>query len=277
MFSLLRPAAAPRLARVFGLDDELASDILVCQVPSPILGQRRNQEPLRDMDTALADVPRPERVTSAAAIYKKLHALIVSMSLPPGSSLQDKVLSAQFAVSRTPVREALIRLAEDELVDIFPQSGTFVSRIKAHAIPEALAIREALETVTVGRAADCRTVADLDRLDQVLDRQAALAAQGDIAGFHEADERFHETIGDISTYQGIWRLVKQVKVQIDRTRRLTLPAPGRMHQVVVEHRAIRDAIAAGEAGEAQAAMKRHLGVVLPDLERLRRQFPDYFT
>lgn len=229
------------------------------------------------MDNALAEPPRPERVTSATAIYKHLHALIVSMALPPGTALQDKVLSAQFAVSRTPVREALIRLAEDELVDIFPQSGTFVSRIKARAIPEALAIREALETVTARRAAECRQAADLDRLDQVLDLQAILAARGETSGFHEADERFHETIGEISTHRGIWRLVKQVKVQIDRTRRLTLPAPGRMLQVIAEHRAIRDAIAGGDTAVAEVAMIRHLGVVLPDLERLRRAYPAYFA
>lgn len=229
------------------------------------------------MDSALADAHRPERVTSAVAIYKRLHALIVSMALPPGTALQDKILCAQFAVSRTPVREALIRLAEDELVEIVPQSGTFVSRIKVTAIPEALAIREALEGVTVGRAADLRSAADLDRLDRVLDLQTALAARGDTAGFHDADERFHATIGEISTHPGIWRLVKQVKAQIDRTRRLTLPAPGRMPQVIAEHRAIRDAIAASSAAAAQAAMTTHLGVVLPDLARLRREFPDYFV
>lgn len=229
------------------------------------------------MDTARADAPRPERVTSAAAIYRHLHALIVSMALPPGTALQDKVLSAQFAVSRTPVREALIRLAEDELVDIFPQSGTFVSRIRARAIPEALVIRKALENVIVGRAAACRAAADIDRLDRVLDRQAALAEQGETAGFHEADEHFHETIAEIASHPGIWRLVKQVKVQIDRTRRLTLPVAGRMHQVIAEHRAIRDAMALGDAPAAQVAMMRHLGVVLPDLERLRREYPDYFA
>ncbi|MBW4022338.1 MAG: GntR family transcriptional regulator [Proteobacteria bacterium] len=229
------------------------------------------------MDTALAEAQRPERVTSAVAIYKRLHALILSMALPPGAALQDKILSAQFAVSRTPVREALIRLAEDDLVEIFPQSGTFVSRIKANAIPEALAIREALESVTVGRAAEHHVPADLDRLDRVLGLQASLAAQGDTAGFHEADERFHEIIGEISTHRGIWRLVKQVKVQIDRTRRLTLPAPGRMPQVIAEHRVIRDAIATGSATVAQAAMTRHLRVVIPDLERLRREYPDYFV
>lgn len=229
------------------------------------------------MDHALADTPRPHRVTSAVAIYRHLHAAILSNSLAPGTSLQDKVLCAQFAVSRTPVREALIRLAEDGLVDIFPQSGTFVARIKAAAIPEALDIRQALESLCVGRAAARAAAPDIARLDQILAQQAALAEAGNTALFHEADELFHETISLIAERPGIWTLVRQVKVQIDRTRRLTLPAPGRMLQVVGEHRVVRDAIAAADAPAAQAAMLRHLNVVIPDLARLRGEYPTYFT
>lgn len=229
------------------------------------------------MDSEIPEAGRVPRITTAVVIYRHLHAAILSMTLPPGTPLQDKILCAQFSVSRTPVREALIRLAEDELVDIFPQSGTFVSRIKAAAIPEALDIRQALENLTTGRAAERHTVQDLHRLDAVLAQQASLAATTNTAAFHEADELFHETIGDISRHQGIWRLVKQVKVQIDRTRRLTLPVPGRMTQVVAEHRAIRDAIAAGDPQAAQAAMTRHLGVVLPDLKNLSLEYPTYFA
>jgi DNA-binding GntR family transcriptional regulator len=229
------------------------------------------------LETSVVEPERLERITSATAIYKHLHGAILSMTLPPGTALQDKVLCARFAVSRTPVREALIRLAEDELVDIFPQSGTFVSRIKAAAIPEALDIRQALESLTVRRATEHRSAPDLHRLDAILDSQTALAAKTDTAGFHEADELFHETIGEISGHRGIWRLVKQVKVQIDRTRRLTLPVPGRMLQVVTEHRAILKAMADGDPAAAQAAMERHLGVVLPDLAHLRREYPTYFV
>jgi GntR family transcriptional regulator, rspAB operon transcriptional repressor len=229
------------------------------------------------VEAPLLEPERLERITTAAAIHKYLRGAILSMTLPPGTPLQDKVLCAQFAVSRTPVREALIRLAEDELVDIFPQSGTFVSRIRAAAIPEALDIRQALESLTVRRAAERLGAADLDRLDAVLDTQAALAAKADMAAFHEADELFHETISEISGRGGIWRLVKQVKVQIDRTRRLTLPVPGRMRQVVAEHRAIREAVAGGDPAAAQAAMERHLSIVLPDLVHLRQEYPTYFV
>jgi len=226
---------------------------------------------------ATGEGDRVTRITTAVAIYRRLHEAIVGMEVLPGTPLQDKVLCARFAVSRTPVREALIRLAEDGLVDIFPQSGTFVSRIKGEAVPEALAIRQALEGVTVVRLTqDCGPAA-LARLDHVIERQVFVAGQGDMAGFHQADELFHETIAGLSGHPGIWRLLKQVKAQIDRTRRLTLPVPGRMSQVVEEHRVIRDAIAAGDPVAAQAAMSRHLSAVLPDLETLRVRYPRYFA
>ena len=75
------------------------------------------------------------RVTTATAIYRELHAAIVSMEMTPGTPLNEKVLTERFGVSRTPVREALIRLVEDGLVDVFPQSGTFVARIPVALIP----------------------------------------------------------------------------------------------------------------------------------------------
>jgi DNA-binding GntR family transcriptional regulator len=226
---------------------------------------------------ALGDIERVARVTTATAIYKQLRGAIVGMELLPGTPLQDKVLSARFAVSRTPVREALIRLGEDGLVDIFPQSGTFVSRIDGAAVPEALVIRQALEGVTASRLAENANPAALARLDAVIGDQIFVAHRGDTAAFHQADEVFHETIAALSGLPGIWRLLRQVKVQIDRTRRLTLPVPGRMLQVVEEHRTIRDVIALRDPKAAQDAMTRHLSAVLPDLQRLRGAHPDYFV
>nr|AAC02675.1 transcriptional regulator [Sinorhizobium fredii] len=72
-------------------------------------------------------------------------------------------------------------------------------------------------------------------------------------------------------------LVKTVKLQIDRARRLTLPVPGRMATVTEEHAAIRDAIAAHDKDCASAAMMLHLGAVIPDVEALRQHHPDYFA
>ncbi|ARQ62298.1 GntR family transcriptional regulator [Rhizobium sophoriradicis] len=219
---------------------------------------------------------RPRRVTTAGVIYERLYADIVSLRMPPGLFLQEKRIADEFGVSRTPVREALLRLSEGGLVDIFPQSGTVVSRVPVSAIPEAVIVRKALEGTTAEMAAQTATAADVARLDAIIARQRAHAAVGNASSFHEEDEAFHEAIAQISGYPGIWGILKTVKVQIDRARRLALPALGRMGNVVSEHMIIRDALAAHEAAAARSAMIHHLSAVIPDVDELRSRYPDYF-
>ncbi len=219
---------------------------------------------------------RPRRVTTAGVIYERLYADIVSLRMPPGLFLQEKRIADEFGVSRTPVREALLRLSEGGLVDIFPQSGTVVSRVPVSAIPEAVVVRKALEGTTAEMAAQTATAADVARLDAIIARQRAHAAVGNASSFHEEDEAFHEAIAQISGYPGIWGILKTVKVQIDRARRLALPALGRMGNVVSEHMIIRDALAAHDAAAARSAMIHHLSAVIPDVDELRSRYPDYF-
>ena len=245
-----------------------ATEGVAGSTPAVTHGRAKRVAPVR--------VPRIARTTAAVAVYRELHAAIVSMQLKPGNSLNEKVLAEKFGVSRTPVREALIRLVEDGLVNIYPQSGTFVAPIPTSLIPEAVIIRQALEGATVERAAARSTADDIARLDDILARQRFLAERKDMNGFHEADEAFHEAIAEIAQHPGIWGYLKPVKVQIDRARRLTLPAFGRMQHVIGEHVIIRDAIARHDASAACEAMKIHLSAVIPDVEQLRETHPDCF-
>jgi DNA-binding GntR family transcriptional regulator len=148
--------------------------------------------------------------------------------------------------------------------------------VTVSAIPEAVVVRKALEGTTVERAAEIATPADIARLDAIIARQKAHSAVGNTSSFHEEDEAFHEAVAQIAGYPGIWTILKTVKVQIDRARRLTLPALGRMGSVVQEHVVIRDAIAAHDAPAARAAMLGHLSAVIPDVAELRSRYPDYF-
>lgn len=216
------------------------------------------------------------RVTASAAIADKMRADILAVRLVPGQPLLERALTERFGVSRTPLREALIRLAEEGLVDIRPQSGTFVARIPLGSIPEAVVVRQALEGATVELAVDAGA-AGAARLRDIIGRQAAFADLDDREAFHEADEAFHECIAGLSGFPGLWRTIRQAKMQIDRCRRLTLPVLGRMPQVIAEHRVIADAIGAGDAEAARAAMRTHLGAVLPDARRLAETHPDYFA
>ncbi|MDR0253160.1 MAG: GntR family transcriptional regulator [Brucellaceae bacterium] len=221
--------------------------------------------------------PAAGRETAAKLIYRALQAEIVAMKLLPGTALNEKTFIEQFGVSRTPVREALIRLAEDGLVDIFPQSGTFVSRIPVDLIPESVVIRQALEGATAEHAALSVTPAAVEKLDELIALQHFHASRNKLDLFHEADDAFHEAIAEIAGFPGIWQHLKLVKIQIDRARRMTVPVLGRMDQVLHEHKSIRDAIVAKDASLAVKAMKHHLSAVLPDIDELRKSHPDYFV
>lgn len=216
------------------------------------------------------------RSTAASMVQDELRRAILAMEIVPGAALVEKELTARFGTSRTPVREALIRLKEEGFVEIFPQAGTFVARIPAEAIPEAVFIRQALECATVELVARIGTPEAVAILDDTIARQRAALERGDQEDFHLADEAFHEALAGLAGYPGIWKIAQAAKSQIDRCRRMTLPVPGRMAMVIREHSSIADAIRRHDGPAAAAAMRQHLGTLLPDLVVLQDRHPDYF-
>src|SRR3954471_21839325 len=117
-------------------------------------------------------------------VYDRLRAAIVSAELEPGRQLSENEVAGRLGVSRTPVREALVRLRDDRLVEIVPQLGTFVAQISDRAIADAQFIREALECAAIRLAATRATEADVARLRDVLRRQEAVRDAGDPDGFY---------------------------------------------------------------------------------------------
>jgi DNA-binding GntR family transcriptional regulator len=225
----------------------------------------------------LARDAQPARRTNATVIYESLYRSIARMELRPGEPLQEKELTQRFGVSRTPVREALLLLEGNGLVDLLPQAGTFVARISIAGIHEAIIIRKALEELAVARAAQVADRRGVARLDITLARQQLAAELGDTSGFHEADEAFHETIALLAGLTTLWPMVRQMKVHLDRLRVLSLPLEGRMDETIAEHRRIRDAIAANDVDAAKAVLHEHLGVMVPYVDQLSRRYPDYFS
>ncbi len=217
------------------------------------------------------------RGTASGAIFLALRKAILDCSLPPGTPMIEKDLCARFEVSRTPVREALIRLAEEKLVMVYPQSGTYVAPIPLASLPEAVIIRKALEHAALSHALAAHTPEGLEALATLLAEQQACAERADRDAFHAADEAFHEAIAQMAHAPGLWRVAQQAKAQIDRCRRLTLPQKGRMDVVIAEHRAIYTALAGKEAAVAHAALEAHLSAVLPDAQTLQLHYPGYFV
>jgi DNA-binding GntR family transcriptional regulator len=225
----------------------------------------------------------PSRRTRAAGpvarvVHERLEAAIVAGELVPGSAVSEADIAGQFAVSRTPVREALLRLAEDGLVDVVPQVGTFVGRISLAEVAEAQFIRETLEAEAVRRAAALAKAdpAAADELRTRLDDQARAIRSGDLDRFYQADEELHAGVFALIGQPGVWRAMRTVKLHMDRIRRLSLPDRSTLEALLEEHRRIVDAIAAGDADAAERVLRGHARRVLDYGPAIARQHPDRF-
>ena len=205
--------------------------------------------------------------SKAERVYRELRRRIRELTLPPGAALRKEEIALEMGVSRAPVSEAIARLAEEALVDVFPQHGSFVAPIRAGDVRESLFIRTALEVEAIRRvsqAADAELVAELQAN---LAGQAEALDAGDLALFYDLDEAMHAAIFAALAAPRAMRLLDAARAPLDRPRRLGLPETGRPEATLAEHRRIVDAIASGDPEFAAAAMRAHLTQVARSVER----------
>lgn len=209
-------------------------------------------------------------------VFEQLVAAIRDVRLPPGRLLSEGELTAELGVSRTPLREAIARLADAGLVQVLPQVGTLVARIRMSDVDQARFVRATLETAAFEIA--CRLpTRDVTALRANLVRQQDAAAGNDFEAFFVADEELHAGIFALSGYPGAWQAVQRVKFQLDRLRRLSLPQGTTMAELIVDHRLIVDALEAGEVAAGSQRIGIHAGRVLEFAPGMQRLHPDYFT
>lgn len=209
-------------------------------------------------------------------IHRFLRSEILTLDLAPKQRLSEADLSQQLGVSRTPVREALIRLAEEGLVDILPQRGSFVAPIRVAEVQEAQFIRSALECGIVERAAKSATLALTHHLEDLLGRQERAIATEDRSGFLALDEAFHQALSDHCDLPHARKIVQTVKGQLDRVRYLSLPDKQHLATLLAQHRAITAAVSEGDAKSARSCMQTHLEEVFGSIEVLTREHPEFF-
>jgi DNA-binding GntR family transcriptional regulator len=212
---------------------------------------------------------------AAPQVFERLRNQIVSLALPPGSPLSRVTLAQQFGVSSTPVRDALMRLEEEGLVDVFPQHATVVSQVDISSAQQAHFLRLSLELEIVRALALDHEDALIERLNGTIALQRQHAKAGDFESFSAADNVFHQQLYEATDNQELWKLVRSRSGHIDRLRRLHLPTPGKAQEIVSLHRLIVKAIEDGKPDEAQTRLRKHLSGTLGYLEQIRKQFPQY--
>lgn len=205
--------------------------------------------------------------TKAERVHRELRRRIRELDLKPGSRLHKNEIADEFGVSRAPVSEAIAWLAEEGLVDVFPQSGSFVSPIRPEDVHEALLIRTGLEVEAVRRVTQMANAELLQRLDQNLEAQTAAVRANDMPLLDELDEKFHAIIIAAIESPRAQRLLDSARAMLDRPRFHALPERGRPHATVAEHRRIADAIRTGDIELAAAAMRVHIAMVARAIEK----------
>jgi DNA-binding GntR family transcriptional regulator len=216
------------------------------------------------MATVLID--RRARLSDQA--YAALRARIVGGELAPGARIAEAELAADLGISRTPLREAVLRLADEGLIDVYPQSGSFVAPISLAAVAEAQFVREHLECAVIRETAARIDAAGLATLRQLLSGQQAAQREGDPDRFYELDEALHAAFAALAGRAGVWRIVQHSKVHLDRVRRLSLPVAEHIPRLIRQHRAIVDALDARDPACAEAALRTHLREVFSTIEQL---------
>ena len=212
-------------------------------------------------------------------VYTELSEAIRSLELPPGTRLSEPTLAERLRVSRVPVREAIGRLADQGLVTVVPQVGTRVAPILLSEVENACFIRGSLEAGAFARAIarpELDPDAGLAALHGILAANRAAFDAGDAAEFFATDEQLHHAVFALAGVPQVWELVRGVKVQLDRLRRLHLRHVMANREIVDEHAQIVDAIENRDALRGQQVIARHAARIILDAGELRAEYPEYF-
>ncbi|MFE4920194.1 GntR family transcriptional regulator [Streptomyces sp. NPDC056661] len=210
-------------------------------------------------------------------VHELLRSRIISLNLEPGAALSENDLAAELGVSRTPVRESLILLGEEGLVDVYPQLGTFVSRIRERDIASAQFIREALECAALRDGVTKATAHDVAELRALLVAQTEAEQREDPEAFFRLDEQFHARLMAAGGHAEAWPVVSQAKAQLDRARRLSLPLTQQLSLLISQHTAVVDQLEQHDPQGADQALRGHLRQVFTDVETIRAQHPELFS
>ena len=208
--------------------------------------------------------------------FLAIREAIMELNFLPGEIIRKHDICNALGVSRSPVSEALAKLRNEGLVEVVPQSGTFVSRFSMQDIKEGAFLREAIELACIEILASNISEQQLIDLNRNLKLQKVLAESDDYQGFYQLDAKMHGMIMDFTGYKNLAKVTKTGWVQVDRARQLLLPVDGRLKKAFQEHRAVIKALEKNDVTLAREKMRTHLNQLILLLTPLEKKHPHLF-
>lgn len=205
-------------------------------------------------------VGRPLQLKEVA--YERLREAIVNLSLPPGTQLKEASLAKHLGISKTPIREALVRLEGEGLVEVEPYRGATVRGYSEEDLKEIFELRGLLEGFSAARAAEIADEGWRDRLVANISDSREALAKGQSDRLANLLKEFDELLQDCTDNPRIRELLEQIQSHVERIGWLTVSIPGRLEESVEQHVTIADAILAGRVRTAEMAMRSHITSVM---------------
>ena len=199
--------------------------------------------------------------TISDAVFERIRQAIVTRALPPGARITEAGLAAELHVSKTPVREALLRLREIGLIEPEGARGNRVVNPTAQSLHDAYELRRVLETFTAGAAAERATPAQAEQIADAAERSLQAAKARSFARFRKPDAELHTIVAEAAGNVRIARAIADVTGLIRALRERDRPEAEAIVEFGEGHVRIADAITRGDATAAGAEMQRHLELV----------------
>ncbi|WP_458122905.1 GntR family transcriptional regulator [Paenibacillus sp. Z3-2] len=216
------------------------------------------------------------RGSTRAYSYNLLKERILHLELKPGTKISEKEIADELQVSRTPVREAFMKLAEEELLDIIPQSGTIVSHINLEHVEEGRFMREKMEKEIVTLACVSFPEEFRFRLETNIAMQEVCIGKNNFYRLFELDEEFHQILFQGTGKLRTWKMLQQLNIPFNRLRLLRLAEDSNLEVIISQHKEIYRLITERNTEQAVQVMEAHLRLVVIEQESIKAKYPHYF-
>lgn len=210
-------------------------------------------------------------------VYQSLRKDIMQLVLKPGTVMSAQDVSIRLKVSRTPVREAFIRLSNEGLVDVAAQKSTTVSRIDMKRVEQERFVRETLEVANLKLVMRHITPAMIASLREDIIQQTEALARRDYMDFMQQDNKFHQTFFEISGRTLCGEIIQEMSGHYDRIRLITTWSSELPQGAIQQHREMLNFLEAADLEGATQLLSRHLHKLLIEEKNLVAQWPELFA
>jgi DNA-binding GntR family transcriptional regulator len=246
-------------------------------VGSGLEGEPEEKGVTYDPSPALESALDGPKWTISDRAYQGLRSAIMALKMRPGEEINIKEISENLGVSRSPVREALLKLEREGLAELVPQKGTFVSRINLERMREERFLRESLEEKTLEIFIDTFTESDTLRIRDILERQKRSIDALSCESFLDQDDEFHRVFFEVAGKKMCWDIIQSMSGHYRRMRLLVLRNADVPAGNYLQHAELFGLVRDRNKTGAVALLRKHLSKLDAEEKELLLEFPDYFA